>query len=306
MRDSRISYRTLPDLLLSDRLAAGVRLALGLNEELSQTFEGLAKVYSVWCRRIPFDNIRKMIDLSAGGRLSGLDPDEFFENWLENGTGGTCWPSSNALCALLRSFGFDARRVAGSMYDLGSVNHGTVMVRIDGQDWLADTCMLTNRPIPVNGELFVDNSRAATVEVEPDGDSHVIWYDFVPSPAYVPCRLLSDPATTELYEERYEVFSRDYSPFNNRLYYRDGGPDGASVILGNVRFRRTDEGLDVQEFTRDGLCEYLSASGVSGDIIDRWISSGGLKMSFDPENIPPTPEVTGIRPSLRQASRVNG
>jgi arylamine N-acetyltransferase len=273
---------------------------MGIAGDVPVSANGLFEVYAAWCRKVPFDNIRKIIDLIEGGRLCGLSAAEFFENWLEHGTGGTCWPSSNALRTLLRSLGFDARRVAGSMYDLGTINHGTVKVRIDGEDWLADTCMLTHRPIPVNGEIFIDNSKEARIEVEPDGESHIIWYDFVPSPVYVPCRLHLDPADAALYKERYEVFSREYSPFNDRLYFRTGGPDGASLILGNVRFRRTDDGVEIQEFTKDGLCEHLASAGVSGDIVERWISAGGLERSFDPSNIRPAPEITGVRPSLRR------
>ncbi len=301
MRDSTIlPDHHVTDPLLGDGLLTRVRLALGILGEMPVSVDGLFKLYAAWCREVPFDNIRKMIDLSGGGRLSGLSAFEFFENWLEHGTGGTCWPSSNALCTLLRSLGFDARRVAGSMYDLGMINHGTVKVRIDGEDWLADTCMLTHRPVPVNGEFFVDNSNEARIEVEPVEHSHVIWYDFVPSPVYVPCRLSTDPVDAALYEERYEVFSREYSPFNDRLYFRTGGPDGASVILGNVRFRRTDDGMEIHEFTRDGLCEHLTSLGASADIIERWINAGGLERSFDPANIRQAPEITGIRPSLRQ------
>ena len=301
MRDStNLPDHHVTDPLLGDGLLTRVRLALGILGEVPVSEDGLFGIYAAWCREVPFDNIRKMIDLSGGGRLSGLSASEFFENWLEQGTGGTCWPSSNALCTLLCSLGFHARRVSGSMYDLGMINHGTVKVRIDAEDWLVDTCMLTNRPVPVNGELFVDNSREARIEVEPVGDSHVIWYDFVPSPVYVPCRLHLDPADAALYEERYEVFSRAYSPFNDRLYFRNGGPDGAYVILGNVRFRRTDDGLDIHEFTRDSLCEHLVSAGVSGGIIERWINAGGLERSFDPASIRPAPEITGVRPSLRQ------
>jgi N-hydroxyarylamine O-acetyltransferase len=301
MRDSTISPdHTVPDALLGNSILTRVLLAFGLIGDIPATTEGLFEIYAAWCRKVPFDNIRKSIDLAGGGRLTGLSASEFFENWLEHGTGGTCWPSSNALCTLLRTLGFDARRVAGSMYDLGVINHGTVKVRVNGQDWLTDTCMLTYRPIPVNRELFIDNSKGAAIEVEPVGDSHVIWYDFAPSPVFVPCRLHLDPADADLYEERYERFSREYSPFNTRLYFRTGGPDGASVILGNVKFRRTDDGLDIYEFTRDGLCGHLIASGVSGDIVDRWIGEGGLEMSFDPANIYPSPEITGVRPSLRK------
>ena len=278
-----------------------VRTALGLEDTLPNTLDGLAKVYGAWCRRVPFDNIRKMTALHGGvdERLGGLDTADFFENWLEHGTGGTCWPSSNALCVLLRSLGFDARRVAGSMFDLGVINHGTVKVRIDGRDWLADTSMMTNFPPPVSGELYIGGKYGVGAEVEPVDGSHVIWADFVPLPVYVPCRLHIDSVDADFYYERYEIFSREQSPFNSRLYFRTGGPEGISVILGNYRFKRVGSELVVEEFTRDELCKHLRSVGVSERMLEKWIAAGALDMSLDPANIQPAPEVTGLPPSLR-------
>jgi hypothetical protein len=277
--------------------------ALGVEGTIPLTLDGLATVYGAWCRRVPFDNIRKMISIHAGdpGPRGGLDAADFFANWLEHGTGGTCWPSSNALCVLLSSLGFEARRVAGSMFDLDVINHGTVKIRIDGADWLADTSMLTNLPLPTHGDLYIGGADGISAEVERVDDSHVIWADFVPMPVYVPCRLHFDPVGADFYEERYEIFSRAQSPFNGRLYFRVGGPAGARVILGNVRFSRVQGELVMEELSREGLCEQLRSAGVSERMLERWISAGALDMSFDPANIPPTPEVAGVRPSLRHA-----
>ena len=286
---------------LDTRLLNRVKTALGLEGTVPNTVDGLAAVYGAWCQRVPFDNIHKMISLYGGAdrSLGGLDAADFFENWLDNGIGGTCWPSSNALCVLLRSLGFDARRVAGSMFDLGVINHGTVKVRIDGRDWLADTSMMTNVPPPVSGELYLGGKDGVGAEVEPVDGSHVIWADFIPMPVYVPCRLHIDSVDVDFYYERYEIFSREQSPFNTRLYFRKGGPEGISVILGNYRFRRVGGELAVEEFTRDGLCEHLRSIGVSERMLEKWIAAGALDMSLDPANIQPAPEVTGLPPSLR-------
>jgi len=71
----------------------------------------------------PFDNLQKMISLRAGDqRLTGHDASEFFENFLAHGSSGTCWPSSNALFTLLTSLGFDARRVAGAMFNMPAIH----------------------------------------------------------------------------------------------------------------------------------------------------------------------------------------
>ena len=289
------------DTLLSADLLHRVLETLGMPDYISVDRAGLARVYAAWCENIPFDNIRKMIALrEPGAEMPGLDASDFFENWLSHGTGGTCWPSSNALFALLRSLGFDARRVAGSMFDLPEPNHGTVKVKIGGQDWMVDSSMLTYRPLPLNGEIFINDDPAHGVEVEPSNGSYLIWRDFPPLLEYIPCRLQFDPVDTPFYRERYEEFSREQSPFNDRLYFRSGGVEGAWVLLGNTRFRRTDDGLEVREFRVDELAAYLiNEAGVSAAMVERWVDSGSLDSTFQPsESV--RPEIQGVRPSMRR------
>lgn len=78
---------------------------------------------------------------------------------------------------LLTSLGFDARRVAGAMFNMPAINHGSVKVRLDEVDWLADSSMLSDVPLPLTEEVFVSDAAVA-VEVEAVGDSHFIWTDF--------------------------------------------------------------------------------------------------------------------------------
>src|SRR5512144_629704 len=109
---------------LRDRVLA----RLGFTAPPSADLDGLHAIYRAWCVGVPFDNVRKMIALRADRSpiLPGGHAGPFFEDWLATGTGGTCWPTSNALFELLRSLGFDACRAAGAMRDLGIVNHATV------------------------------------------------------------------------------------------------------------------------------------------------------------------------------------
>ena len=288
------------DVFLSSDLLTRVLSALELPAIVSGDITGLRQVYAAWCEKVPFDNIRKMITLRSGGTLAGLDADDFFENWLENGSGGTCWPSSNALYVLLKSLGFNARRVAASMFDLGIINHGTIKIHLDGHDWLVDSSMLTNEPLPLNGELFIGDPSVG-VEVEPLPDTYLVWIDFVPLPNFVPCRLHIDPVETPFYHERYEIFSREQSPFNQKLYIRSSGPAGPSVLFGNTKFSRSVDGsVVVREFTPEQLCDYMTEEArISHSLVKRWVESGSLASTFDPANAGSAPEVTGIRPSLR-------
>jgi len=301
-KELNLGNRSGADRLLNRELLERVLAAFGLCGPISTDLAGLNEVYAAWCRSVPFDNVRKMIVFRSRKEqaLPGLDPADFLENWLENGTGGTCWPSSNAMYALLRALGFDARRVAGSMFDMGMINHGTVKVKIDGQDWLCDTGMLTKKPLPLTGEVYIGDDPTVGVEVEPLDGSYMIWIDFVPLEDYVPCRLLADPVDSVLYNERYEVFSRKLSPFNQRLYFRKSGPTGASTVLGNTRFSRTGDGLDAREFSADQLRDYLkNSAGVSPSMVEEWEASGSLDSTFNPLNEMPRPEIHGKRPSRR-------
>jgi len=202
---------------------------LGFSGPPPVDLEGLTAVYGAWCSRVPFDNIRKLIALHGGrsGPLPGLGAEDFFDAWLAHGTGGTCWPSANALHALLDSTGFASRRVTASMFDKGEPSHGTTIVTIDGDEHLVDSSMLTGTPLPLDpagptvtpGEGFPHRAR-------PVAEGWLFEFTRVAIDETLPCRTLSPDATPlAFFEERYEV-SRTWSPFNdhlNVLTHRSGG-----------------------------------------------------------------------------------
>jgi hypothetical protein len=73
------------------------------------------------------------------------------------------------------------------------------------------------------------------------------------------------------------------------------------VLFGNLKFSRdADGGVVVREFTPGQLCAYMTdEAGISPNLVERWSASGSLDSTFDPANAGSTPEVIGIRPSLR-------
>src|SRR5690242_5074380 len=120
---------SLPQSLIEKILAK-----LGLPTVPTIDLKGLDAIYSQWCRKVPFDNVRKLIHVKAGNLepLPGDNSVDFFENWLKYGTGGTCWAGNGALFALLSALGFDSSRGVATMLVAPDVppNHGTVLVRI--------------------------------------------------------------------------------------------------------------------------------------------------------------------------------
>jgi len=292
----------LDDGPLPPALARRVLEHLGFPEPPPPTREGLSALYRAWCERVPFDNTLKMMALRSGaeGELPGTRAADFFASWLAHGTGGTCWPSSNALHALFRAAGFDARRVAGSMRDLGVISHGSVKVRIDGLDWLVDSSMLVNAPLPLGHDVFISGDPVVPAEVEAVDGTHLVWWHAPPGDAYLPLRLLTDPAPFDVYVDGYQR-SRERSPFNQRLYARRNRSGELVILVGRTRYSRTAAGVTSSDLTPADLRRSLRDDiGLSEAHVDGWVSTGALEASFAPPagGQPPVPAAR-MPPSMR-------
>jgi N-hydroxyarylamine O-acetyltransferase len=289
----------LPEL--DSGLRKQVLRRLGFLQAPAADLDGLRAVYRAWCSTVPFDNIRKMIALRTDGcaALPGGTARQFFEDWLSSGTGGTCWPTSNALFELLVSLGFRARRAAGCMHDLGVVNHGSVKVGIDDRLWLVDTSLLTNVPLPLDGGMYFHDDPVFAIEVEHEESTHVVWSCTPPNSQLLPCRLSVDGAGHSYYLARYEE-SRQRSPFNRRLYARWNRPGEMLVLVGNTRYSRTAQGTRSRTLSPGEVCQALHVElGFSNEVIEEWASAGCLEDSFKPPSGPKPPPATRRPPSQR-------
>jgi arylamine N-acetyltransferase len=239
---------------------------LGLRPRPRPDRAGLEALYTAWCSHVPFDNLRKRIALAGGGpeRLPGGLPEDFLAAWLEHGTGGTCWPSSNGLHALVSAAGFDVRRISASMFDRNDHNHGSLIVRLGGEEWLVDSSMLCGAPIRLaRGVASDDRDPVHPIRVEPAGDGFLVHWGMTQSTNTIPCRLMSDPVDEKFYLERYEI-SRGYSVFNTALYVRRNFPGKLVSFVGRVRFEKTASGVTSRELSppevRRALVEELGYS----------------------------------------------
>jgi N-hydroxyarylamine O-acetyltransferase len=248
---------------------------LGLADLPSNDRDGLATLYRSWCRSVPFDNTLKLIALHGGGSeplLPGMDAGGFLRSWLRHGTGGTCFPSASALHELARSCGFDSRVIIGSMWDLGTPTHGTTVVGIDGTDWLIDSSMLTEEPLPLPVDATSEITHpvfAATAEAVEEG-----WLLQFSTPydldLRVPCRTTSPEGVGhETLVERFEA-SRQASPFNHSPSTRLNDGTGVISYGGGKRYRRTWSEMEESELTGERLYEALvTEMGLSEEIVQR-------------------------------------
>jgi arylamine N-acetyltransferase len=286
---------------LDPALVESILERIGLSATPSIDLAGLREVYGAWCTHVPFDNVAKLLTLreSPESPLPPVSSRQFFERFLQHGTGGTCWTSSDALCSLLESVGFPAHRVAGSMRDTGIVSHGSVKVTFGSDHWLVDSSLLTNAPLPLSDALFISNDPVFEFEVERIDGTHVVWSDMPPNPDWIPCRMLVDPATPEFYETRWQA-SKARSPFNERVYARHNRPGEMVIISANRRFAKTKYGVDAQELDASDLCDCLrNEVGISGEYITALLTSGIIERSMQPSSADPPPPITVKRPSQR-------
>jgi arylamine N-acetyltransferase len=209
---------------LPESLTDAVLAKLGLSGRPEPTLIGLGTVYSAWCRRVPFDNIRKLAHVRRGdpAPLPGDTAADFFESWLRYGCGGTCWAGNGALCELLGSLGFGAERVIATMMAAPDMppNHGSTLVRFDGREYIVDASILHSEPLPLDdGRPASSARRAWTVTASMRDGRWIISWRPLHNPDGIDCRLEEFDVAAAAFRQRHER-SRGWSPFNGELYLR--------------------------------------------------------------------------------------
>jgi N-hydroxyarylamine O-acetyltransferase len=207
--------------------------------------DGLRAVYAAWCAGVSFDNVLKLIHLAEerAGPLPGSTADEFFDAWLEHGAGGTCWSGNGALHDLLRALGFDVARALATMLPSPGIqgpNHGSVIVHVEGERWIADASILSGEPIriPPPGEPAADGPLPRFEWL--DGRPSVIWRS-QSAPGGFPCRIDRIGAGSGEWDALHQR-TTDWSPFNYQLNARVlRGEASVGVALGQ-RFTFAPDG----------------------------------------------------------------
>jgi len=132
-------------------------------------FYAAARAFS----RIPYENITKIIRRAeAGGSIQARrNPDEVIADHIRWGTGGTCFSLTSALCLLARRMGFEAEYLLADR-GYGENTHSALLVRIDGEPYLADPGFLINEPVPLafTGAREIA-SGGENLTLIPDGNS---------------------------------------------------------------------------------------------------------------------------------------
>jgi N-hydroxyarylamine O-acetyltransferase len=236
--------------------------------------DGLRAVYAAWCGAVSFDNVCKLIHLAEGRTvpLPGSTADAFFEAWLEHGTGGTCWSGNGALHDLLEALGFDVSRAIATMLPSPEVrgpNHGSVIVTVDGERWIADASILSGAPIriPAPGEPVDAGTLPRFAWL--DGRPAVVWR-IARAPEGFPCRIDRIGAGAADWDELHQLTQR-WSIFNYELNARVlRGVTSVGVASGKQFALDADGSLSVRALDGEGRVRFLVEElGISEQIARR-------------------------------------
>lgn len=228
--------------ILSSDLVERVLTKLGFSDYPSVDLEGLNNLYAAVSGSIPNDNIQKRIWFAGDqkGPVTGGEPVEFFENWLRHGTAGTCFPNNGGFCSLLLTIGYDARRTAGSICmggDDEQANHGSVLVQLDGVDYLVDAQLSSFRALSLMpGEPASTGEGIHDLHAKPIDRAFEI--SFCPGPQRDQPLVFRtdpnyDPVDHHFFLDKYELSvapERQRSPFNDALFISRHFPDSILIV----------------------------------------------------------------------------
>jgi arylamine N-acetyltransferase len=273
------SFSAISEPTLAPALVECVLTKLGLRQRPALDLAGLNTLYAAVSANIPFDNFQKRIWFAGpqSTPLPGGDPSEFFKNWLQHGTGGTCWPINGAMFSLARALGFNARRIVGSVIVEGyprGANHGSVIVTIDGINYLVDAWMASFKVLllisgkPSSTGNGIHDVRAVPIEsgfeiITYPGFNREQTLPFRPEPEY-------DPIDHALFLARYER-TKSVGFFNDAIFICRHLPDSIITMGRKSQFHLAADGtLTKTEPTESQRKKSLIEEfGLSEEIIDK-------------------------------------
>ena len=272
------SHAVADEPRLSPALVERVLAKLGSARPPALDLAGLNALYAAICLRISFDNVQKRIWFASDRSkpATGGDPVEFFENWVNHGTGGTCWPTNGGMYALARALGFRARRTAGSVIVPNypaDANHGSVLIDLDGIQYVFDLPFGAFKVLPlVPGQAASTETGIHNLKAVPSGDGgfemffHLGWttgeVPFHPQPEH-------DPTDHAFFLARYEIANR-VGFFNSTLLAMRRFPDSMITIGRGKKLVHTGTGIetiDITEAQRNAVL--IEEFGFSPEIVAR-------------------------------------
>ena len=209
---------------------------LAINADPENTTAGLNAIYQAWVMKIPYDNLRKRIIKHhyPEETPAPISAERFFNDWLNDGIGGTCWEMQEALYCLLSDLHFSTRFVLASVhqgdFQRTPYNHGTLVVAAEDDSLLFDPSLMLGQPLPLRSHSVMHPTWRSEMQ-RADRGWCVRWQPLCHPP--VECYLLQLNAShAEVRRQRLLATGSGDHPFNAASYLRLMRDD---TILGLVQ-----------------------------------------------------------------------
>ena len=249
--------------------------ALELSTE-KPSFPFLERLFGRFNARVPFETASKILRNAevADAEEKPRVPDVFWRDFLDSGTGGTCYARVAAFDALLAGLGFSTRKALGRVEN--DFDHAALFVAVGGAEWIADVGFPLPALVPAGGGE-VETEVATLSAAETDRGVGVRFVSGVPEG---PRRLeiFRDPVSEEEFAARWRRTFRPDSKFlTNVSIHRRDGPRVITFARGEVRVD------DLHSRTRIPLLAGRAArlSEVFG--IDPDVLSRAFELAGDPD-----------------------
>ena len=132
----------------------------------------LNRLIRAYIRHVPWESVSRIIkrNTTAETELCPRWPDEFWQEALKYGTGGTCFENNLAFFTLLNELGFDGYLTINDMESPAC--HAASIITLYGQKYLADTTIPLHGALPIySNQITSRSTKFHHYTVRPEGNS---------------------------------------------------------------------------------------------------------------------------------------
>ena len=170
----------------------------------------LDKLVGAYVRSVPWESASRIVKRDSTEELASCSrwPEEFWQDHLEKGGGGTCFESNYAFSSILRRLGYEGYLTINDMGDsIGC--HTAIIVILQGQKWLMDVGFPIYAPLPVSGRGIMHRGTPFYhYSIRPEGDGRY-QIERQPHPNWIAFTLIDRPVSEGAYRQ---VTTADYGP----------------------------------------------------------------------------------------------
>jgi arylamine N-acetyltransferase len=194
----------------------------------------LERVFTRFLARVPFETASKILRNQAVAYPEEKPrvPEVFWSEFLESGTGGTCYARVAAFDVLLTSLGFATRKALGRVEV--DFDHAALFVETGGREWLADVGFPLPALLPADG----GEAETGTASLAAAGSARGLEVRFTSGVPEGPRRLeiFRDPVSNEDFIARWRsTFWPDSRFLTAVLLHRRDSSRVVSFARGEVR-----------------------------------------------------------------------